>query len=419
MVEERRGKAFSLYLDTGLHQEAMRAASGSGMSLSEMVAGLLSDRLGRTKVNVTNIPVSKMDSLKESVLSLISEAAALRVLDIHVRVDSHEGKIHMRIDGVMQKRRLIEAHVAHDMCMAAFEMADASNSAYSITEYQSARILSEKASLPKGVKSVRLQFNPLPDGGRMMAFRLIYDADKPLSSPLVLHGVSECIRGEFGKAKPGLFVVSAIHREVATQVMQSCLLSAYVNSACEQIAVISNGDEMNLAALHVRIEQGHQYKEDQLVHQALMGVLETRPDVLVLDLERRNMNKIVEAITAEAFGGTQVWMTLRARNIQAVPDRLLDMGFQERHISDSDFLRFVATQHTFRNRIQPTNEEDEEKSKKDVIWTYAVPAGWSNQTLHGQRKEPLPFPTMLLPILESGDITPDEANAAGWATGGE
>src|SRR3546814_20284904 len=69
-------------------------------------------------------------------------------------------------------------------------MADASDASYKVFEYQGARVSDLNTNLPEGVRAVRLQFNPLPNGGRYMVARLLYAQASAVGSDIDTLGYS-------------------------------------------------------------------------------------------------------------------------------------------------------------------------------------------------------------------------------------
>jgi type II secretory ATPase GspE/PulE/Tfp pilus assembly ATPase PilB-like protein len=91
--------------------------------------------------------------------------------------DQQGGVIRVRSDNVMMKLTDLSTGEANALCQAAFAMCEASDSTYQPQQYQGARMTdtSVKAkglTMPTGLGSLRLQFNPLSQG-RYLVVRLL------------------------------------------------------------------------------------------------------------------------------------------------------------------------------------------------------------------------------------------------------
>lgn len=116
------------------------------------------------------LPVEKRAS------TLLFECAEMRVSDLHIKVYDTEADIYIRKDGDMELLRQIESHTAHSILASLYNNADDADATYKINAYQAARIVASKSrlALPPVVQAVRLQFNPLGQGGRYLIARFLY-----------------------------------------------------------------------------------------------------------------------------------------------------------------------------------------------------------------------------------------------------
>ena len=116
------------------------------------------------------LPVEKRASM------LLFECAEMRVSDLHIKVYDAEADIYIRKDGDMELLRQIESNTAHSILASLYNNADDSDATYKINAYQAARIVASKSrlALPPVIQAVRLQFNPLGQGGRYLIARFLY-----------------------------------------------------------------------------------------------------------------------------------------------------------------------------------------------------------------------------------------------------
>ena len=150
--------------------------------------------------------VNDAAKMQRDFIELVRSAAAERASDIHVLLERFEAVVRIRSDGVMKTFRQMPADYTADLLAAAFAMADASDPSYKPYDYQGARISETSAALPTGIQAVRLQFNPLPNGGRYLIARLLYaqasesgvDIDKLGYSDVHIRDIKTMRRKPFG-----------------------------------------------------------------------------------------------------------------------------------------------------------------------------------------------------------------------------
>mgnify|MGYP002774905733 FL=1 len=126
---------------------------------------------------VNNQPMEVMVS------KLITECVNRHASDLHIKIAEYYADIYIRKDGDMLFLRQIESALAHKLLATLYNNADDADATYKVNAYQAGRIVSSRSrlSIPDKVQSIRLQYNPLGNGGRYFIARFLYVEKKNLT----------------------------------------------------------------------------------------------------------------------------------------------------------------------------------------------------------------------------------------------
>ncbi|WP_032358955.1 ATPase, T2SS/T4P/T4SS family [Escherichia coli] len=129
-----------------------------------------SERDLRNRGEKSSLPMERVVS------NLLTECSFMHVSDLHIKVYEHEADIEIRRNGDLRLLRQINAEDAHSILSTLYNAADEADATYRIHAYQSARIVAStsRINIPDSVQTIRLQFNPLGQGGRYMIARFLY-----------------------------------------------------------------------------------------------------------------------------------------------------------------------------------------------------------------------------------------------------
>ena len=294
-----------------------------------------------------------LQEMQKQVLDLIGEAAELGASDIHIRVRRHEAEVYLRVDGVMQKLRMMEADVAQDLCNAAFNMADASDPTYRMMEYQGARISDILTALPEGVQSVRLQFSPLSNGGRYLVGRLLYATSKASSGGDVdtlgynnIH-IQQIRRM---RRKPyGINIISGPTGSGKSTTLQRALM-ALIREKRGTINVITIEDPPEYViegtAQFPVVNATDDDARNEKFRQAISAALRSDPDIVMIG-EIRDKASASLAFAA-AMTGHGVWASLHANNAYSILDRLRDVHVEDYKLTDHNLVTGLISQRLIR-----------------------------------------------------------------------
>jgi general secretion pathway protein E len=295
-----------------------------------------------------------LQAMQHGVLDLIAEAAARRGSDIHVTVGRYEAQIRMRVDGVMENVRQVPAAWAAELCASAFNMADASDASYRNLDYQGARISEIRTPLPKGVQSIRLQFNPLPNGGRYLIARLLYAtsaADSGGDVNTLGYGWSHVEQINEMRRKPfGINVICGPTGSGKSTTLQRAL-TALMREKRNQINVITIEDPPEYviegaAQLPVTNAATDEERKEKF-RAAIAASLRSDPDVIMIG-EIRDAASSGLAFAA-AMTGHQVWASLHANDAISILDRFLDQGVEVYKLSDHTLITGLIGQRLIRS----------------------------------------------------------------------
>lgn len=309
------------------------------------------DRVGDSLRSADNVP------MQNEVLKLIRTAAKDKCSDIHIVVNRYEANIRMRRDGVMIDKGQIKAAFALDLLNAAFSMADASDTNPRPGEYQSARISSNVVDLPRGVQAIRLQFNPLPSGGRNLVARLLYSASQANAGEDVDslgYNKSHVRQLKRMRAKPfGINIICGPTGSGKSTTLNRALTAVIRETKGErQVYTIEDPPEfilegaVQLPVLNAKTED----ERSEKFREAISASLRSDPDIVMIG-EIRDSASSQLAVTA-AKTGHQVWASLHANDAISIFDRLRDHKLNEFDLTDRTLLTGMIGQRLVRKICQ-------------------------------------------------------------------
>ncbi len=291
-------------------------------------------------------------SMVKAVLALVREAHQMRSSDIHVDVKTHEAQIRVRSDGMMAHMRDLPSDTAHDLCQAAFNMADASDPSYKLFEFQGARITSVKQPLPEGIQAIRLQFNPLSDGGRHLVMRLLptqkEGSDKDVDDLGYAARHVRQIRRMRDKPN-GINVISGPTGSGKSTTLQRSLI-ATMREKNHEVSVITVEDPPEYeipGAIQLPVTNAKTADDRaEAFRQAIVASLRSDPDIIMIG-EVRDQASGQLAFQA-AMTGHQVWCSLHANDAISILGRMLDLRIEPWKLQDPGLVTGLTGQRLVR-----------------------------------------------------------------------
>ncbi len=291
--------------------------------------------------------------MRREVIDLVAKVSKRRASDIHVVVGENSCIVRARIDGMMQQIAEWPPDYGHSFCAAAFTMADASDVNYQPYEYQGARVSNRKdLRLPDGVISLRLQFNPIVYGGRVMIVRLLYDSDEKTEGDVSALGFSpEQIEDfEYLRALPfGINVVAGPTGHGKSTTLQRNIISI-LKEHKNNIAIYTVEDPPEYpipGAVQMPVVNAATAEEREAAFtKAIAASLRSNPDRLMIG-EVRDAASAQLAFEA-AMTGHQVWTTLHSNDAVTIPFRLRDLKVESFKLGDPTLLTGLISQRLVR-----------------------------------------------------------------------
>ncbi len=309
------------------------------------------EKFGETQKSATG----DVAQMQRSFIDLVSYAAKNRCSDIHLDFENQQGKIRVRADNVVRKLKDILPTEANAMCMAAFAMAESSDSTYNPTAYQGARITvssvkSKGLMLPSEVQSLRLQFNPLSQG-RYLVVRLLYaqkigsneDIDTLGYAPNHIKQIKK-----MRQRKEGIIIISGPTGSGKSTTLQRALAATFRERPGLNILTIEDPPEYVIpGAIQLPVVNAQSAEErTEKFRQAITASLRSDPNIIMIG-EIRDTASAMLAFEA-AMTGHVAWASLHANDAISNLDRLRDKHVEFYKLTDSKLIAGLIAQRLLR-----------------------------------------------------------------------
>jgi type II secretory ATPase GspE/PulE/Tfp pilus assembly ATPase PilB-like protein len=299
--------------------------------------------------------------MQSDFIRLLEIAAKSGTSDIHITVDKHTAVIKIRTDGVMMKLKEMPSGSALELLNAIFNMAETSEPTYKPLNYQAARITESSLKglkFPPGVQSVRLQFNPLPAGGRYLVARLLYAQKVGSTADIDELGYTNNQITEIRKMRRktiGINIVCGPTGSGKSTTLQRSLTAMMrerpgINGITIEDPpeyIIEGWVQLPIASAVTAEERTKNFGE------AMNAVLRDDPDAIMIG-EIRDLISANLAYGAAETGHT-VWASLHANSAIGILDRLRDLGLDLYKLGDATKFTGLISQRLVR-KIHPDHK---------------------------------------------------------------
>jgi len=275
-------------------------------------------------------------------LNLIGRAVQAGASDVHVVVREDGAQIRVRVDGIMIPFGQLETSEASAMLAASHALADSADSSYQPLEFQAARISSRPSvPLPRGVDSLRMNWNPLVSGGRFLVCRILYDARRSRQDIDALGYSTGQLRliKRLRSMPTGINIISGPTGSGKSTTLKTAL-EALRREKNDEINILTVEDPpeyviegvQQMPVTNARTPQERQNK----FQAAILNALRDDPDVIMIG-EMRDAESAKLAFEA-SMTGHQVWTTLHTNSALGNIDRLRDMGVEGYKLFDHTIM---------------------------------------------------------------------------------
>lgn len=310
--------------------------------------------------------------MQQDFIRLMEIAAKTGTSDIHIVVDKYTAVIKIRSDGVMMKLKEMPSGAALELCNAVFNMTETSEATYKPLDYQAARITEgslKGLKFPPGVQSVRLQFNPLPAGGRYLVARLLYAQKVGSNADIDELGYTANQISEIRKMRRKTIGINIICGPTgsgkSTTLQRSLTAMMRERPGINGITIedppeyiIEGWVQLPIAAAITAEDRTKNFA------QAMNAVLRDDPDAIMIG-EIRDLISANLAYGAAETGHT-VWASLHANSAIGILDRLRDLGIELYKLGDATKFTGLVSQRLVR-RIHPDHMCGFEEARENKL----------------------------------------------------
>jgi len=290
-------------------------------------------------------------AMQRAFISIIANAATRNTSDIRIVVNQSRAITRYRIDGIYHDISEMPPQYAFELLSAAFAMADASDPAYQQRQFQGARISNLTTELPAGVQSLRLQFNPLANEGRVLVIRILYSGDGRMTDVGSLGYSREQVRQiSTMSARPvGINVISGPTGSGKSTTLKA-ILEGVIAKRGDELTVLTIEDPPEYvihAAEQMPVTNAKTQEERaEAFTQAIAAGLRSDPDIMMIGeiRDRASADLAVEG----ALSGHPIYASLHANTAMDILTRLRDMGIEDFKVFDSTVFSGLVGQRLLR-----------------------------------------------------------------------
>ena len=311
------------------------------------------------KLFASNQSVRRLDKIngqeaqefQKEYLGLIEDAFKQNVSDVHVFVRQHETQLAFRINSELDRFAERPANWGHSLCRAAFAMAGEADPQYLPNSYQGARISNiDMPNLPKGVQSIRLQFSPLPGGGRYMVCRILKEGSKNTQDIRDL-GYQRCHVQTINKMRrqaEGITVIAGPTGSGKSTTLVVMIASDMKENPGRNVITVEDPPEYIIlgAAQFAVLNVKNESEKTAAFSLALGSALRSDPDTVMIG-EIRDASSAGLAFKA-ALTGHRVYASLHANHAVAIMNRLRDIGVDMYNLTEPSLVAGLIGQRLIR-----------------------------------------------------------------------
>ena len=201
---------------------------------------------------------------------------------------------------------------------------------------------------------MRLQFNPLGQGGRYLIARFLYTdkSEKQKEMDPTRFGFHHSHAESFSRMRNlpiGINIISGPTGSGKSTTLKNLLELLYIEKK-KKVNIISIEDppeyeidgtaQLPITNVETEAQRGEEYRK------AITAALRSDPDI-IMPGEARDA-EVINLLFTAAMTGHQVWTSLHANNALAIFDRLKDQGVDEFKLTDPELITGLVAQRLVR-----------------------------------------------------------------------
>ena len=324
--------------------------------------------------NLHTEPVETV-AMERLFVQILDAANRVNASDIHVFVRRTGSKVFYRVNGGLRMSKEISEQEGSALCQAVFAMSDTSDPTYNANEQQSARVNGQtlKSIKFKGaVESLRLQFNPLADGGRHLVVRILYSLTSKNRTSFDQLGYYELQFEQMKRMRQrptGMIIISGPTGSGKSTTLTNGLNALMNERPGTSTLTIEDPPEYIIeGAAQIPVTNAKTYDErTEKFNIAIAGALRSDPDTIMIG-EIRDRSSAKLAFEA-AMTGHSVWTTLHANSAIGIYDRLLDLEVESYKLTDISNISGLISQQLIETIIPENSISFKDGVKQKLIDT--------------------------------------------------
>jgi general secretion pathway protein E len=308
--------------------------------------------------------------MQRELIAIVSNASSRNSSDIHIIVNADRAYVQFRVDGIIEDIQELQPQYGFELLAAAHAMADASDAAYQVRNYQGARISSLTTELPTGVQSLRLQFNPLANDGRMLVMRILYSGDgRKLQLSDLGYNQEQVRQISIMSARPvGINVISGPTGSGKSTTLKAVLerLIEKRNGEIKTLTIEDPPEYIIDMAQQMPVTNAKTQEERSAAFiEAISAGLRSDPDVLMIGevRDRASADLAVEG----ALSGHPIYASLHANTAMDILSRLRDMGIEDFKVFDASVFSGLVGQRLVRQLCSSCKQPYAERVKEGQV----------------------------------------------------
>ncbi|OFW84169.1 MAG: hypothetical protein A2018_06600 [Alphaproteobacteria bacterium GWF2_58_20] len=287
--------------------------------------------------------------MKKEVLDILRQASEAGTSDVHLVVERGQTMVWFRRDG---ERTPIIAHPwpashGHQICRAAYAMADVADASYEQFAYQAARI---STGLPEGIQAIRLQFNPVGTDGRQLVMRLLYNKQSAGDNFEDLGFFPEQIE-ELALLRSfavGIVCISGPTGSGKSTTLERMMRALVKENPGDHILTVEDPPEYVIpGVVQLPVSNAHTDEQRAVAYaEAIAAAMRSDPDRMMIGEVRTKAS--ADLAYRSALTGHAVYTTVHANDAISIIPRFLDIGIEPYLLRDPGIVRGLTAQRLIR-----------------------------------------------------------------------